>query len=159
VFAAADGEGELIVNLVFTSKVSKQSRAALEELMFFNPSQFRVREGIINSLEEFGHPRLEEFGDDLVVRVGKSDAQTLFVYDSQAKTKDPIGMVAFLRTSPSEIAIMHLAVREEYALQNRKQGDLGLGILLIEKVKEIAARIVGVEKIIFFYRQNAVIRL
>ena len=127
--------------------------------MFFNPSQFRVRQGIINSLEKFGHPRLEESGDDLVVRVGKSDAQTLFVYDSDLKDKDPIGMVAFLRTSPSEIAIMHLAVREEYALQNRKQGDLGLGIILIEKVKEIAARIVGVEKIIFFYRQNAVIRL
>jgi len=147
------------VNLVFTSKVSKQSRPALEELMFFNPSQFRVREGIINSLEKFGHPRLEESGDDLVVRVGTSDAQTLFVYDSDSKAKDPIGMVAFLRTSPSDIAIMHLAVREEYALQNRKQGDLGLGIVLIEKVKEIAARIVGVKKIIFFYRQNAVIRL
>ena len=127
--------------------------------MFFNPSQFRVREGIINSLEKFGHPRLEEMGDDLVVRVGTSAAQTLFVYDSDSRAKDPIGMVAFLRTSASEIAIMHLAVREEYALQNRKQGDLGLGIVLIEKVKEIAARIVGVEKIIFFYRQNAVIRL
>jgi hypothetical protein len=54
---------------------------------------------------------------------------------------------------------MHLAVREDYALQNRKQGDLGLGIVLIEKVKEIAARIVGVKRIVFFYRQNAVIRL
>ena len=127
--------------------------------MFFNPSQFRVREGIINSLEKFGHPRLEEAGDSLVVRVGVSDAQTLFAYNADSKIKDPIGMVAFLRTSPSEIAIMHLAVREEYALQNRKQGDLGLGIVLIEKVKEIATRIVGVEKIIFFYRQNAVIRL
>ena len=147
------------MNLVFTSKVSRRSRPALEELMFFNPSQFRVREGIINSLEKFGHPRLEESGDDLVVRVGKSDAQTLFVYDSDSKVKDPVGMVSFLRTSPSEIAIMHLAVLEEYALQNRTQGDLGLGIILIEKVKEIAARIVGVEKIIFFYRQNAVIRL
>jgi len=127
--------------------------------MFFNPSQSRVREGIISSLQRFGHPRLEECGENLVVRVGQSDAQTLFAYDTNSKIKDPIGMVAFLRTSPSEIAIMHLAVREEYALQNRKQGDLGLGILLIEKVKEIAARIVGVEQIIFFYRQNAVIRL
>ncbi|MFO1511873.1 MAG: hypothetical protein U1F83_03000 [Verrucomicrobiota bacterium] len=147
------------MNLVFTSKVSKQSRPALEALMFFNPSQFRVREGIINSLEKFGHPRLEESGDNLVVRVGVSDAQTLFAYDTDSKVKDPIGVVAFLRTSPSEIAIMHLAVREDYALQNRKQGDLGLGIVLIEKVKEIAARILGVKQIIFFYRQNAVIRL
>jgi len=147
------------VNLVFTSKVSKQSRPALEQLMFFNPSQFRVREGIINSLEKFGHPRLEESGDNLVVRVGGSEAQTLFVYNADSKSKDPIGMVAFLRTSPAEIAIMHLAVREEYALRNRRPGDLRLGIVLIEKVKEIATRIVGVEKIIFFYRQNAVIRL
>lgn len=127
--------------------------------MFFNPSQSRVREGIINSLAKFGHPRLEESGDNLVVRVGDSDAQTLFAYDLDSKNTDPIGMVAYLRTSPSEIAIMHLAVNEKYALQSRKKGDLGLGITLIEKVKEIASRIVGVERIIFFYRQNAVIRL
>jgi hypothetical protein len=139
--------------------VSKQSRPALEELMFFNPSQFRVREGIMNSLAKFGHPRLEVSGDNLVVRVGDSDAQTLFAYDKDLHSSDPIGMVAFLRTSPAEIAIMHLAVREDYALQSRKKGDLGLGIILIEKVKEIAARIVGIERIIFFYRQNAVIRL
>ena len=146
------------MNLIFTTKVSKQSRPVIEELMFFNPSQHRVREGIINSLAKFGYPRLEESGDHLVVRVGDSDAQTLFVYDQDSRRREPIGMVAFLRTSPSEIAIMHIAVHADYALQNRKH-DLGLGIILIEKVKEIAARIVGVEKIIFFYRQEAVIRL
>jgi len=36
---------------------------------------------------------------------------------------------------------------------------LGLGLALIEKVKEIAARIVGVQRIVFFYRPEVVIQL
>ena len=35
----------------------------------------------------------------------------------------------------------------------------GLGVTLVEKVKEIAARIVGVERIVFFYRQEVVMRV
>ena len=127
--------------------------------MFFNPSQFRVREGIINSLAKFGHPRLEETSDSLSIRVGDCEAQTLFAFDQDRRSDDPVGVVVFLRTSPAEVAIMHIAVNADYALQSRKQGDLGLGLILFEKVKEIAARIVGVRRIVFFYRQEVVIRL
>ena len=48
---------------------------------------------------------------------------------------------------------MHLAVHPDYALQGRRAG-LGLGLVLIEKVKEIASRIVGVRRIVFHYRQG-----
>ena len=51
-----------------------------------------------------------------------------------------------------------LAVHPDYALQGRRSG-VGLGVTLFEKVKEIAARIVGVQRIVFFYRQEVVIRL
>jgi hypothetical protein len=36
---------------------------------------------------------------------------------------------------------------------------VGLGLTLVEKVKEIAARIVGIKRIVFFYRQEVVIKL
>ena len=49
---------------------------------------------------------------------------------------------SFLRTSREEIAIIHVAVHSDYAPMGSK-GDLGLGVILVEKVKEIAARIVG----------------
>ncbi len=146
------------MNLVFSSRVPSQCRAALEELLFFNPQQARVREGIINSLQQFGHPRLEEAAGVLSVRVGDGEAQTLFAYDRERLAHEPVGVVVFLRTSPAEIVIVHVAVHPDYALQGRHAGA-GLGVTLVEKVKEIAARIVGVQKIRFFYRQEVVMRL
>ena len=145
------------MNLVFSSKASKQCRPALEELLFFNPHQSRVRDGIINSLQRFGHPRLEELAERLTVKVGDLEAQTLFAYKNARQT-DPIGLVVFLRTSREEIAIIHVAVHSDYGLHGSKS-DLGLGVILVEKVKEIAARIVGVEQIVFFYRREVVIRV
>ncbi len=147
-----------LMNLVFSSKISKKSHLALEELLFFNSGQYRVREGILDSLNQFGHPRIEETPEGLTVRVGNHDAQTLFAHDRDRRDEDLVGVVVFLRTSPDEVAIMHVAVHPDYTLQGNDR-TLGLGIALIEKVKEIASRIVGVKKITFFYRHEVVIRL
>jgi GNAT superfamily N-acetyltransferase len=146
------------MNLHFASKAPKQCRPALEKLLFFNPRQYRVREGIINSLEHFGHLRLDGTAEGLTVRVGNHEAQTLFAYDRDRLQGDPVGVVAFFRTSPEEIAIMHIAVHPDYGLQAPHTG-LGLGVVLLEKVKEIAAQIVGVRRVVFFYRREVVIRL
>jgi hypothetical protein len=154
----AGSEQKSFVNIVFASKAPKQSRPALEELMFFNPRQFRVRSGILDSLRAFGHPRLEETADGLAVRVGDHEAQTLFAFDRERLSRDPVGVVVFLRTSPEDVAIMHVAVNPDYALQS-SHGGTGLGVSLIEQVKSIASRIVGVKRIIFFYRSEVVIRL
>jgi len=41
-FTSARGQNRVeVMNLFFASKTPKQSRAALEELLFFNPRQFR----------------------------------------------------------------------------------------------------------------------
>ena len=146
------------MKFVFSSRVPSQCRSALEDLLFFNPEQHRVRDGIMNSLQQFGHPRLEEGPNGLSVRVGNHEAQTLFAYDRNRRSTDPIGVVVFMRTAPADIAIMHVAVHPDYVLQGR-HGGVGLGVTLVEKVKEIAARIVGVERIVFFYRREVVIRL
>lgn len=146
------------MNLVFSSKAPRQSRAALEEMLFFNPRQYRVREGIMNSLKQFGHPRVEETAGGLVVRVGEQEAQTLFAFDRDRKDRAPVGVVVFLRTVPAEMAVLHVAVRPAYALRGRRAG-VGLGALLVEKVKEIAAQIVGVKRVVFFYRQEVVLRV
>ena len=128
-------------------------------MLFFNPRQFRVRDGIVNSLNRFGQPRVVETGaDSLSVRVGEHEAQTLFTYDRDRGGQDPVGVVVFLRRSMVEIAVLHVAVRPSYTLRGRRAG-VGLGVHLVEKVKEIAAQIVGVERVVFSYRQEVVLRL
>lgn len=146
------------MNIVFSSRVPKDCRAELEDLLFFNPRQHLVRQGIINSLAQFGHPQVVETPEGLSVRVGDHEAQTLFAFDRNRKAKAPVGVVVFVRTSFEEMAIMHVAVDDEYALQGSEAG-VGLGVTLVEKVKEIASRIVGIKRIVFFYRQEVVIRL
>lgn len=146
------------MNIVFSSRVPTECRSELEDLLFFNPRQHLVRQGIIHSLAHFGHPRVEDTPNGLSVRVGDHEAQTLFAFDRENKSKAPVGVVVFLRTTPEEIAIMHVAVDDDYALQGSEAG-VGLGVTLVEKVKEIARRIVGVKRIVFFYRQEVVIRL
>ena len=146
------------MNLVFLSKITKDARPALEDLFFFNPRQHRVREGIVNSLEKFGHPRIVETANSLSIQVGDNETQTLFVFDQDRPKGGPIGVVAFIRTSPTDIAIMHIAVHPDYGLQGR-YADLGLGLVLIDKIKEIASRIVGIRRIVLYYRQEIVIQL
>jgi len=146
------------VNVTFSSKAARDARPAVEELFFFNPRQYRVRNGIVNSLGRFGHPRIEDTISGLSVRVGDQEAQTLFAFDSDRRNGNPVGIVIFLRTSQDEIAIMHMAVHPDYALHGRRAG-LGLGLVLIEKVKEIASRIVGVRRIVLPYQEETVIQL
>ncbi len=117
-----------------------------------------MRDGILESLEQFGQPRLEETPQGLSVRVGHHEAQTLFAYDRDRRSNDPVGLVVFLRTDPADISIMHVAVHPDYSLHGRHKG-VGLGATLVEKVREIAARIVGIKRIVFFYRQEVVIKL
>lgn len=146
------------MNLIFSSRVPMECKSELEDLLFFNPRQHRVRDGILDALQQFGHPRLEETEAGLQVRVGDHEAQTLFAFDRERPEKAPVGAVVFLRTSREEISIIHVAVEEDYALHGSREG-VGLGVTLVEKVKDIASRIVGVQRIVFFYRRQVVIRL
>jgi hypothetical protein len=146
------------LNIVFSSVCPEACREDLENLFFFNPRQHKVREGIRDSLSQFGHPRVVESKTGLSVRVGELEAQTLFAFDQDREDKAPVGAVVFLRTAPEEVTILHVAVEDEYGLQGSQTG-VGLGIALVEQVKVIAARIVGVKRLLFFYRRQVVLHL
>ena len=130
----------------------------MENLFFLNPRQYRVRTSIVEALEKFGHPRLEEKDDNIYLCVGDKGAQTLFTFDDSTYGGDPVGVIVFLRDLPTDIIIVHIAVHPDYALHGRR-ARLGVGTALVDKVREIASRIVGVQRIVFFYRPDVVLRV
>ena len=146
------------LNIVFASNAPADCREELEDLLFFNPRQHKVRQGILDSLSRFGHPRVVDTATGLSVRVGDHEAQTLFAFDQDRDSTAPVGAVVFLRTAPEEVTVLHVVVEDEHGLQGRLAG-VGLGVALVEKVKEIAARIVGVKRLVFFYRNQVLLRL
>ncbi len=141
------------MNITFASHTPPATREALEGLLFFNSRQHMVYDGIIDALQNFGHPEIVVTPKGLSIRVPKSETQVLFAFDTCSTASNPVGVVVFVRSTPVDIVILHLAIHPDYALQGSAAGR-GCGILLIEKVQEVAARIVGVQRVVFFYRKE-----
>ena len=61
------------------STLPLDQRVALEQLLFFNSNQHRVRVGIQQSIETYGVPEIDEHDGVLSVRVGDiGGVQTIF---------------------------------------------------------------------------------
>src|ERR1700722_5893662 len=91
-----------------TSKLPADQRAALEQLLFFNVNQHRVRVGIQQSIETYGVPEIYEQDGGLRVRVGDiAGVQTLFAVTDIGR---PIGVAVFVRSAHERFAVLHLGV-------------------------------------------------
>ena len=136
-----------------SSVVRKESREALKRLIYLNPNQPRDEEGIRRALKAHGQPRIEEIADALRIHVGDSIPQSLFAYDEADLSGHPVGVVIFSRTDPETIFIVQISVHPDYAMHGR-YADVGLGVQLIDQVRAIASRVVGIRKIRIYYRRN-----
>jgi len=158
--------GEKVVNIIFFSTAQKECRAAVEDLLYFNPRQNRVRQGVSNSIRLFGSPEIVVDNRGLCIRVGGEARPTLFAYDLNPRNGfdlargngDPVGLAVFGRTLPDEVTVAHLAVHPDYTLPGGN-GGLGLAIAIMEKVKEVATRMGGVRRLVLSYRQEIVLRV
>ena len=147
------GPGARGPRIRFSGRVEARSLGALEQLVFLNPQQGRVVEGIRRALAHFGPPRIETRDGELRVLFGQSAPQTLFAYDDRSRAGHPVGVVIFTRTAADTMFVVHIAVHPDYSLHGRRAG-LGLGVDLIEQVRIIASRIVGVRRVELFYGKD-----
>jgi len=66
----------------YTSNLRPEYGKELEQLLFFNSGQHAAHSAIMDSIEMFGEPFVENDGERLRVNVRKLDeAQTLFAFD------------------------------------------------------------------------------
>jgi hypothetical protein len=147
--------GSLGASIGITSKLAAEQRPALEQLLFFNVNQHRVRVGIQQSIDTYGVPEIYEQDGGLRVRVGDIDGvQTLFAISDEGK---PVGVAVFVRSAHERFAVLHLGV-DPYLSLTADQSTRVL-LKLMHEIRSTARRTHGVDCIELVYKVRHAVRL
>lgn len=153
--AGAHGGGALSGSIGITSKLPVDQRAALEQLLFFNVNQHRVRVGIQQSIETYGVPEIHEQDGSLRVRVGDiAGVQTLFAVSDIGR---PLGVAVFVRAAHERFAVLHLGV--EPRLSMTPELNTRVLLKLMHEIRSTARRTRGVDCIELVYKDSHAVRL
>ena len=138
-----------------TSKLAAEQRTALEQLLFFNVNQHRVRVGIQQSIETYGVPEIYEHDGGLRVRVGDiAGVQTLFAISEFGR---PLGVAVFVRSAHERFAVLHLGVDPRLSLT--PEMNTRVLLKLMHEIRSAARRTRGVERIELVYKDSHAVRL
>jgi hypothetical protein len=133
-----------------TCKLALDQRCALEQLLFFNVNQHRVRLGIQQSIEIYGEPEIYEHEGSLRIRVGDTPGvQTLFAVSD---TGHPLGFAVFVRLPEERFVVLHLGV--EPRLRSSLDVNTPVLLKLMHEIRGAARRTRGVDRIELVYKQE-----
>jgi hypothetical protein len=137
------------------STLPLDQRVALEQLLFFNSNQHRVRVGIQQSIETYGVPEIQEHDGALSVRVGDIDGvQTIFAV---TETGRPIGVAVFVRLASDRFVVLHLGVQPRTA--TTAEMNTRVLLKLMHGIRSAARRTQGVDRIELVYKNRPAVRL
>jgi hypothetical protein len=135
-------------------KLPLEQRVALEQLLFFNVNQHRVRVGIQQSIETYGVPEIYEHDGGLSIRVGDIEGvQTLFAVSDLGR---PLGVAVFVRLARERFVVLHLGVQPSLASAGV---DTRVLLKLMHEIRSAARRTHGVDRIELVYKDRHAVRL
>lgn len=135
----------------FSSVLASEYLEDLERLLFFNPQQKRALNGIHHSISEYGVPSIALEEGRLRVRIERlPDAQTLYALDQTNEKPILAGVMVFSRIDSATIALLHIAVKEEYS-RFGDRADAMLVAKFLEQLRQIARKLKGVHAISLKY--------
>ena len=134
----------------FVSRVPREKRHALEQLLFFNGCQARFARDIVDVIDKYGPPEIYDDGEGLRVRVPSlPDVQSLFAIEKE--TGRPLGLAVYMRADLEHVTVLHLGLGEEYCAGGPREG-LKLLLQLMREVRRTSRRIKGVRRLQVLYR-------
>ena len=131
----------------FSSILGSDYLEDLERLLFFNPLQEQALSGIHHSIREYGVPSISLDNGKLRVKVAElPEVQTLYAMEDSQDRPRLIGVMVFSRINDATIALLHIAIREEYS-RFGERSDAGLVPKFLDQLRQIARRLKGVKSI------------
>jgi hypothetical protein len=142
-------------SISITCKLPLEQRAALEQLLFFNVNQHRVRVGIQQSIATYGVPEIYVDDGSLRIRVGDIDSvQNLFAVSALGR---PLGAAVFVRLAQERFVVLHVGV--EPRLRSTLDVNTPVLLKLMHEIRSTARRTRGVDRIELVYKERHAVRL
>jgi len=139
----------MVDGVTFASRIASEHRSTLERLLFCNACQHRVSRGIVEAIDRYGPPEIQEDGGWLRVRVaGLAEVQSLFALDEA--TGRPIGVAIYVRADLEHITVLHVGLREEYCAGGEREG-LHVLLRLMREIRRSSRRLKGVRRLSVLY--------
>ncbi len=113
-------------------------RQELEQLFFFNPRQYLLRDNIAKVVEQHGMPCIIEESGQLRLITEGEDCQCIFLM----KEGTLKGVAIYHRYAPDTLSLLHMAVHPD---------SLKIFRSLLAEINRIAVAISGIEYIRFEY--------
>ena len=145
--------------LRFTSELEARHRAVLEELLFFNPNQSLYRDAVVEAIERFGEPRIEEHDGRL--RIGTTrlgQVQTLFALELAPDGDRPIGVAVYFRTEVDTMTLIQVVVHPDFAADGPFAEEL-VTIRLVQEISRAAARIKAIRRVVMPYGTRSLVTI
>jgi hypothetical protein len=140
--------------IMITSRLGLDQRVALEQLVFFNANQHRVRLGIEHSIATYGVPEIYASGDSLRIRIGgQAGVQSLFAVTPDGR---PVGVAVFLRAARDRFVVLHLGVEPRAA--DGVESNAPVLLKLMHEIRGAARRTRGVDTIELVYKDRGAAR-
>jgi hypothetical protein len=139
-----------------SSMLDDTYRDTLEKLLFFNPGQHRVTEGIEESIVRHGAPEVRSESGLLHIQVGAlGRVQALFALEARKDGDDLVGVIVYCRASLEDMVILHVAVSWRFASLG-PMAEAGVALRLFQAVRQAAARLKGVSAVSMYLRRGLV---
>ncbi|HKJ02309.1 MAG TPA: hypothetical protein VJ997_07635 [Longimicrobiales bacterium] len=139
-------------DISYTSRLEEEHLARLQDLLFFNENQGRYRDGIIQSIENFGEPFLR--AKDGLIRVHTTtlgEVQSIF---AMARSEDggsvPVGVAIFARSSEDTFSLLHISVAREFGSGGPHAKEM-VGLKLFQRTMDAARSIRGIRRMTVHY--------
>lgn len=142
------------MSLIFSSKIGKKYKEDLEELLFFNPQQTKMRSKLVEIIEKYGVPYVMVNGDSLLVAIeGLEGVQTLFAFWKEIGRPELIGAMIYVRMNLDTLLVLHMGVTEEFSSSGKYAKQMVIAKFIL-KLKEIAKKVKGIRIIEVLYAQD-----
>lgn len=130
----------------FSSHLESSYREELDQLFFFNPRQYRVKNQVLAAVSQYGPPEIRETGGSITLGVKHfQGAQALFILPA-GKRAPLMGGLIYIREA-DRLIVLYLALKP--AFTKSWQGSCALLVSVTDALRAVARQINGVTLIEF----------